>query len=81
MGGSGVPGFKRSSAQEKNWTTRDEQVTRDKRYQSEQVVNLLRQIEVVLANGKMTPALQGSWDNGADVLPVAQDACGYDTGV
>jgi putative transposase len=29
---------------------------RGKRYQAEQVVNLLRQIEVAVANGKTTPA-------------------------
>jgi len=30
-------------------------MARGKRYQAEQVVNLLRQIEVAIANGKSTP--------------------------
>jgi hypothetical protein len=45
---------------------------RGKKYQPEQVVNLLRQIEVAVANGKTTAqAIEGSRDLGADVLPVA----------
>ena len=46
---------------------------RGKKYQPEQVVNLLRQIEVAVANGKTTSTgMQGSRDRGADVLPLAQ---------
>jgi hypothetical protein len=45
---------------------------RGKKYQPEQVVNLLRQIEVAVANGKTTaPSIEGSRDCGADVLPLA----------
>lgn len=46
---------------------------RGKQYQPEQVVNLLRQIEVAVANGNTTDfGVQGSRDRGADVLPLAQ---------
>ena len=44
-----------------------------KRYKAEQIVTLLRQIEVGIANGKTHPAsLQGSGDHGTDVLPLAE---------
>jgi hypothetical protein len=42
-------------------------MARGKRYQPEQVVNLLRQIEVAVANGT---GVQESGDRGADVLPL-----------
>ena len=43
------------------------------RYKPEQIVTMLRQIEVGIANGKTTPqALQGSQHHGADVLPLAE---------
>ena len=46
---------------------------RGKKYQPEQVVNLLRQIEVAVANGKTTPlACKEARDRGADLLPMAQ---------
>lgn len=46
---------------------------RGKKYQPEQVVNLLRQVEVVVANGKTTAlACKEAGDCGADVLPLAQ---------
>jgi hypothetical protein len=46
---------------------------RGKKYQPEQVVNLLRQIEVAVANGKTTSAgSEGSRDRRTDVLPMAQ---------
>lgn len=42
-----------------------------KRYKSEQIVTLLRQIEVEIAKGKTTPpSLQGSPDHRTDLLPV-----------
>ena len=44
-----------------------------KRHTAEQVVNLLRQVEVGIANGKTTGlGMQGSADHGADILPLAQ---------
>ena len=44
-----------------------------KKHTPEQMVNLLRQIEVAVANGKTTPhGVQGSGDHRADVLPMAQ---------
>ena len=46
---------------------------RGKKYQPEQVVNLLRQIEVAVANGEDDgPGIEGSRDRGADVLSMAQ---------
>jgi hypothetical protein len=39
-----------------------------RRYKPEQIVTLLRQIEVGIANGKTTP--QGSRDHRADLLPL-----------
>ena len=48
-------------------------MARGKRYQPEQVVNLLRQIEV--ASGEREDdgtGVQGSGDRGADLLPLAQ---------
>ena len=48
-------------------------MARGKKHTAEQIVNLLRQIEVGVANGKTTAAgLQGSRDHGADLLPLAQ---------
>jgi hypothetical protein len=48
-------------------------MARRKKHTPEQVVNLLRQIEVAVANGKTTSqACKGSGDHGADVLPLAQ---------
>ena len=42
-------------------------------YKPEQIVPMLRQIEVGIANAKKhTPSLQGSRDHGADFLPLAQ---------
>jgi hypothetical protein len=38
----------------------------NKRYKAEQIVTLLRQIEVGIANGKTTPSLQGSGDHRTD---------------
>ena len=47
------------------------------KYQPEQVVNLLRQIEVAVANRKTTPpGMQGCRDRGADLLPLAQEEYG-----
>ncbi len=48
-------------------------MARGKKHTPEQIVSLLRQIEVGVANGKTTAGgMQGSRDHGADVLPVAQ---------
>jgi len=48
-------------------------MARGKRYQPEQVVNLLRQIEAAIANGKTTAqACEESGDRGADVFLLAQ---------
>ena len=48
-------------------------MARGKKHTPEQVVNLLRQIEVAVANGKTTSqGVQGSGDHRADVLPLAQ---------
>ncbi len=45
---------------------------RGKKYQPEQVVNLLRQIEVAVANGKTTAlACKDAGSRGADLLPLA----------
>jgi len=45
---------------------------RGKKYQPEQVVNLLRQIEVAVANGKTTAqACKEAGNCGADLLPLA----------
>ena len=48
-------------------------MTRGKKHSAEQVVNLLRQIEVAVANGKTddAPSMQGSGNRGADLLPLA----------
>jgi hypothetical protein len=45
----GVPGLKCTSGEERHWTRRA--YRRGKKYQLEQVLNLLRQIEVAAANG------------------------------
>jgi hypothetical protein len=46
-------------------------MARGKRYQPEQVVNLLRQIEVAIANGKTTArACKEAEIRGADVFPL-----------
>ena len=48
-------------------------MTREKKHTAEQIVNLLRQVEVGVANGKTMPqALQRGGDRRADVLPLAQ---------
>ena len=47
----GMPGLNGTSETERNWT--GEPMSR-KRYTPEQVANLLRQIEVAVANGKTT---------------------------
>jgi len=49
---NGVPGLKCASGEERHWTRRA--YRRGKKYQLEQVLNLLRQIEVAAANGKTT---------------------------
>lgn len=43
-----------------------------RRHTPEQVVNLLRQVEVSVANGKTTAQAEGSGDYGADALPLTQ---------
>jgi len=49
------------------------QVMPIQRYKPEQIVTMLRQIEVGIANGKNHPtSLQGSRHHGADVLPLAE---------
>ena len=51
------------------------------RYKPEQIVTMLRQIEVGIANGKNTPtSLQRSRDRGADVLPLAQGIRRFEDG-
>ena len=53
--------------------TRGASMARGKKHTAEQIVNLLRQVEVAVANGKTTAAgVQGSRDRRADVLPLAQ---------
>jgi hypothetical protein len=48
-------------------------MARGKKHQPEQIVNLLRQIEVAVANGKTTADRRARKpDHGADVLPLAQ---------
>ena len=48
-------------------------MARGKKHTPEQIVGLLRQIEVAVANGKTTPVgMSGSWDHRADVQPMAQ---------
>ena len=50
-------------------------MARGKKHTAEQIVNLLRQVEVFVANGKtLLQACKGSRDRGADVLPLAQGA-------
>lgn len=49
---TGLPGFFVPVAKRLD---QGEQMAQGKRYQPEQVVNLLRQIEVAVANGKTTP--------------------------
>jgi transposase-like protein len=48
-----VPGLICASEEETHWNE-ESKMARGKRYQPEQVVNLLRQIEVAIANGKTT---------------------------
>jgi putative transposase len=52
----GVPGKFCTSGSETNWYGREPQMARGKRHTPEQIVNVLRQIEVAIANGKTTPA-------------------------
>jgi hypothetical protein len=47
-------------------------MARGKKHTSEQIVNLLRQVEVAVASGKTTAQAERSCDYGADLLPVAQ---------
>jgi hypothetical protein len=48
-------------------------MARGKKYQPEQVVNLLRQIEVAVADGKTTAqACKENGDRRTDLLPMAQ---------
>ena len=48
-------------------------MARGKKHTPEQIVSLLRQIEVAVANGKTTPSrLSGRRHHRADVLPLAQ---------
>jgi hypothetical protein len=53
MSGTGLPGLLCTSDYETHWNE-ESKMARGKRYQPEQVVNLLRQIEVAVANGKTT---------------------------
>ena len=43
-----------------------------KRYKPEQIVNLLRQIEVEIANGRTYTDLQGNGNHPTDLLPLAE---------
>jgi hypothetical protein len=48
-------------------------MARGKKHTPEQIVSLLRQIEVAVANGKTTPvACRDNGHHRADVLPLAQ---------
>jgi hypothetical protein len=46
-------------------------MARGKKHSPEQIVSLLRQIEVAIANGKTTP--QVCKDAGTDLLPLAEE--------
>src|SRR5271156_366798 len=52
---TGVPGSICASGVETNWKQEERKMARGKKHSAEQVVNLLRQIEVAVANGKTTP--------------------------
>jgi len=43
-----------------------------KKFTPEQIVAKLRQIEVLVSQGKTVPLVQGSWDRRADLFPMAE---------
>ncbi len=43
-----------------------------KRFKAERIVNPLREIDIMTANGK-TRSLQAGWDERQELLPLAQD--------
>jgi len=52
----------------------------DQEVQAEQIVTMLRQIEVSIANGKTTPSLQRSRDHHPDVLPLEEGIRRFEDG-
>jgi hypothetical protein len=51
-----------------------------KRYKPEQIVTMLRQIEVSIANGNHPTSLQRSRDHNPDVLPLAEGIRRFEDG-
>jgi putative transposase len=49
-----VPGLLCTSGNDRNWDEKGLGMARGKKHSAEQIVNLLRQIEVAIANGKTT---------------------------
>jgi putative transposase len=49
-----VPGLLCTSGNDRNWDEKELGMARGKKHSAEQIVNLLRQIEVAIANGKTT---------------------------
>jgi hypothetical protein len=51
-----------------------------KKYKLEEIVTLLRKVEVEIANGETTPSLQGGPDHRTDLLPLGEGIRRFEAG-